>query len=429
MELLAVRPGGFYVDGTVGLGGHAAEILRRERARRPPARRSTATRRRWSRRASALRRVRRPRARFVHADYRELPGAARRRARRDGVLLDLGVSSRAARHAERGFSFRADGPLDMRMDRTAGPTAADVVNRAARARAGRPHLPLRRGARVAPHRARHRAGARSARTCAPPASWPRSCGAAAGRARRPGLDPATLTFQALRIHVNRELRRAGRRRCARSPHASPPGGRLAVIAFHSLEDREVKQTFRDLAREGFALLTKKPVRPARRGGGAQPPRAQRAPARPGERRHEARAEAAPRSRPGPAAQGHRQLAGGARGRPARQPRPVAAARAGGGAGGRPRALRLAATCELRQAAHGQRAACRASASGCSRRTASCAWRRRRWRTCGAWRRSPPASSACVTPPPEAVVVVERPRRRRPRRQAGARRPAARRARN
>jgi 16S rRNA (cytosine1402-N4)-methyltransferase len=85
--------------------------------------------------------------------------------------------------------------------------------------------------------------------------------AAAGRARKKGLDPATLTFQALRIHVNRELEELGPalRAIAQSLAA---GGRLVVIAFHSLEDREVKNAFRDLGREGFRMLTKKPIRPS-----------------------------------------------------------------------------------------------------------------------------------------------------------------------
>jgi 16S rRNA (cytosine1402-N4)-methyltransferase len=83
---------------------------------------------------------------------------------------------------------------------------------------------------------------------------------AAGRSRRPGLDPATLTFQALRIHVNRELEGLGRALAALAGCLAD-GGRLVVIAFHSLEDREVKQTFRELAKEGFGLLTRKPVSP------------------------------------------------------------------------------------------------------------------------------------------------------------------------
>jgi len=84
--------------------------------------------------------------------------------------------------------------------------------------------------------------------------------ASAGRSRKKGLDPATLTFQALRIHVNRELDGLGQALRALAARLAP-GGRLVVIAFHSIEDREVKNAFRDLRREGFEVLTKKPLRP------------------------------------------------------------------------------------------------------------------------------------------------------------------------
>ena len=256
MEQLAVRPGGFYVDGTVGLGGHAAEVLRRSAP--------DGTLLGLDRDPDALARARERlaefggRARLAHGDWRTLPevlGAERP----DGVLLDLGVSSLQLDTAERGFSFRADGPLDMRMDRSSGPTAADLVNRLPEReladviyRYGEEHASRRIARAIV--RARERA---HLRTTGELAAVVRP---AAGRARKRGLDPATLTFQALRIAVNRELEGLGEALAAIARRLAA-GGRLAVIAFHSLEDREVKNAFRELARDEFTLLTRKPIRP------------------------------------------------------------------------------------------------------------------------------------------------------------------------
>jgi 16S rRNA (cytosine1402-N4)-methyltransferase len=254
LELLAVRPGGLWVDGTVGPGGHAAEMLRRS----APDGHLLGL----DRDAETLADARRSlepfgeRARLVHADFRRLPDLMAP-ASANGILLDLGVSSRQLDEPGRGFSFRAEGPLDMRMDRSQGPTAAEAVNRMREAdladliyRFGEE----RKSRRVA--RAIVEARRRTPiLTTAALAEIVRR--AARGR---PGLDPATRTFQALRIHVNRELERLGPT-LAELAALLAPGGRLAVIAFHSLEDREVKQTFRELARGGFRLLTRKPVRP------------------------------------------------------------------------------------------------------------------------------------------------------------------------
>lgn len=255
MELLAVRSGGFWVDGTVGAGGHAAEILRRSA---PDGRLLGSDRDQEALRAAAAALA--PfgaRARLVDADYRELPGLIDEPP--DGILLDLGLSSLQLDSPERGFSLKADGPLDMRMDRRGGVTAADVVNR----------LPASRLADII-HRYGEEPGARriarrivEARRRAPLRGTLELAAVVRGAAHRPrgrGIDPATRTFQALRIHVNRELEGLGQALVGLA-HRLAPRGRLAVIAFHSLEDREVKLAFRSLALGGFRLLTRKPVRP------------------------------------------------------------------------------------------------------------------------------------------------------------------------
>ncbi|MET0554237.1 MAG: 16S rRNA (cytosine(1402)-N(4))-methyltransferase RsmH [Vicinamibacteria bacterium] len=254
MELLRVRAGGLYVDGTVGLAGHASEILRRS----APGGRLVA----FDRDAETMERARETlapfgeRARLVHADWREAPGVLGGE-RPDGILLDLGVSSVQLDTAERGFSFQQDGPLDMRMDRSQGATAADVVNRTREAELA--DLIYGYGEERASRRiARAIVRTRERRHFETTGELAAVVRSAAGRARRPGLDPATLTFQALRIHVNGELERLGD--ALRSlADTLAPGGRMAVIAFHSLEDREVKQAFRAAAAGGgFTLLTKKP---------------------------------------------------------------------------------------------------------------------------------------------------------------------------
>jgi len=255
VELLAVRPGGFWVDGTVGAGGHAAEILRRS----APDGRLLATDRDADALAAAAETLAPygARARLRQADFRELPELLEEAP--DGILLDLGVSSMQLDRAERGFSLRSDGPLDMRMDPRYGPTAADVVNRLPEAeladiihRYGEERAARRIARRIVEGRRRS-----PFRTTFELAEAVRS---AARRPRGRGIDPATLTFQALRIHVNRELEGLGEA-LARLARRLAPRGRLAVIAFHSLEDREVKQAFRSLSTAGFRLLTRKPVRP------------------------------------------------------------------------------------------------------------------------------------------------------------------------
>ena len=256
MELLAVRPAGLYVDATVGLGGHAVEVLRRS----APDGRLVAFDKDPAALAQARARLHEfgDRVRFEHADFREIPDRLTGEAPQ-GVLIDMGVSSMQLDEAARGFSFNAEGPLDMRMDPTQGFTAADLVNR----------LPERELADVIyrwgeEHASRRIARAivetRRRRPFTTTTELAEAVRRSAGRSRRPGLDAATKTFQALRIHVNCELEGLGAA-LERIAGVLAPGGRLVVIAFHSLEDREVKQTFRALAARGFPLLTKKPLVP------------------------------------------------------------------------------------------------------------------------------------------------------------------------
>jgi 16S rRNA (cytosine1402-N4)-methyltransferase len=244
LEALAVRPGGFWVDGTVGAGGHAAEILRRS----APGGRLLGTDRDLEALAAAAA-VLAPfgeRARLVHADYRELPGLVD--APPDGILLDLGVSSLQFDRAERGFSLKNDGPLDMRMDQSGGVTAADVVNRLPEAaladiiyRYGEERASRRIARRIV--ETRRRAPIRSTLELA-------TLVRAVVRAPRGrGIDPATRTFQALRIAVNRELDILPEAIDA-ALEALVPGGRCVALAYHSGEDRIVKDRFRHAATGG-----------------------------------------------------------------------------------------------------------------------------------------------------------------------------------
>jgi len=256
LELLAVRPGGLWVDGTVGLGGHAAAILR---ASAPDGRLLG-----FDRDSETLERARAAlqpfaeRVRLQHADFRELPRRLAGEAP-DGILLDLGVSSVQLDDPERGFSFQAEGPLDMRLDRSESTTADELVNRLSeRALADLIYAygeePASRRIARAIVRERMREPIRSTTRLADVVRR------AAGRSRRPGLHPATRTFQALRIRVNRELDGLAEA-IAGAAGTLAPRGRLVVIAFHSLEDRAVKESFRALVPRGFRALTRKPLRP------------------------------------------------------------------------------------------------------------------------------------------------------------------------
>jgi 16S rRNA (cytosine1402-N4)-methyltransferase len=256
LELLAVRPGGLWVDGTLGLGGHAEAVLR---ATAPDGRLLG-----LDRDEEALERARErlvpfgARVRLEHADYRELP-ARLGDERASGILLDLGVSSLQLDDAERGFSFQREGPLDMRMDRSARGTAAEIVNRMREGELA--DLIHEYGEEPFSRRiARAIARARQTEAIETTTRLAEIVRRAAPKSRRPGFHPATRTFQALRIRVNRELDGLGEA-IERAAACLRSGGRLVVIAFHSLEDRAVKQAFRSLAGRGFALLTRKPLRP------------------------------------------------------------------------------------------------------------------------------------------------------------------------
>ena len=259
LALLAPGRGGVFIDCTVGLGGHSAALLSAGVTRLIA----------LDRDEDALTIARDKLARFadrvelVHSDYRDLASVldARQIAAVDGILADLGVSSLQLDAEGRGFSFRRDEPLDMRMDRTQGPTAADLIadtDETDLANAIFQFGEERHSRRVARAIVHARRTARI-ETTGVLADIVRRAVPTRGYQR---IDPATRTFQALRILVNRELDgldaflgEAARRLLA--------GARFAVITFHSLEDRIVKHTFRALAAAGDAwrVLTRKPVVP------------------------------------------------------------------------------------------------------------------------------------------------------------------------
>lgn len=249
VHALQVQPAGLYVDGTFGRGGHARAILHQLG---PQGRLLALDRDPQAIAAAAA--IADARLIVRHASFADLAEVlgSLGLASVDGVLLDLGVSSPQLDEPARGFSFRHDAPLDMRMDTTRGPTAAEFLAQAeeqeiarvirdcgeerfahaiakavvARREAGRPLLRTRELAEVV---------ARAVRT------------------REAGQDPATRTFQALRIHVNGELDALGRGLQA-ALGCLAPGGRLAVISFHSLEDRLVKQF---IARESREVIDRR----------------------------------------------------------------------------------------------------------------------------------------------------------------------------
>ncbi|MFZ0864041.1 MAG: 16S rRNA (cytosine(1402)-N(4))-methyltransferase RsmH [Candidatus Sulfotelmatobacter sp.] len=254
IDFLAVRRGGTVIDATVGLGGHSYEIAKRLGAPghligldKDPA-------------ALAIARAKLtgedfPQVTLLQCSFAEV-GKRFSSGFADGLLADIGVSSLQLDDAARGFSFQADGPLDMRMDPRSERTAEQVVN----------HLDERQLADVIYEFGEERRSRRIARAIV--RSRPiRSTAhladviSAAARSMKPErIHPATRTFQALRIFVNRELDDL-RALLKAAPRILKPGGRVVVISFHSLEDRIVKDAFREgaIKDKHFRVLTKKPV--------------------------------------------------------------------------------------------------------------------------------------------------------------------------
>jgi 16S rRNA (cytosine1402-N4)-methyltransferase len=259
MEYLNVRPGGVVADATLGLAGHSSEIARRLGPRgtliafdRDPEAMKLATARLDELRAelgSEMPTVKLVPKAFSEAANEIKPGSL------DGLLADIGVSSLQLDEAHRGFSFRSDGPLDMRMDPRTGETAEQVVNQEDENELADLIYEFgeeRRSRRIA------RAIVR-ARPITTTAELARVVSAAAPSMKGDKIHPATRTFQALRIRVNNELGEI-RTLLESAPSLLKPGGRLVVISFHSLEDRIVKDAFREAGRNKvFEVLTKKPV--------------------------------------------------------------------------------------------------------------------------------------------------------------------------
>jgi 16S rRNA (cytosine1402-N4)-methyltransferase len=259
IDFLAVRRGGTYVDATVGLGGHSLEIAKRlgapghligldkdpQALEKADVRLGTSTGEQadW------------PRIELRHASFASLGEV--RSPMADGLLADLGVSNLQFADPARGFSFQAEGPLDMRMSPQSELTAEQVVNQFDERELADLIYEFgeeRRSRRIA------RAIVRS-RPIRTTAQLAEIVSAAARPMKYERIHPATRTFQALRIFVNRELDDL-RALLEAAPRILNPGGRLVIISFHSLEDRIVKDAFREGVKQGhYKPLTQKPVTP------------------------------------------------------------------------------------------------------------------------------------------------------------------------
>ena len=279
IDFLNVRRGGTYLDATVGLGGHSFEIAKRLGApghligfdKDPAALRiaqevlapvvsrqslvDTKLELEAQRPTTNDERLDRPTITLLHRSFADLANDEQRTAY-DGILADLGVSSLQLEDAIRGFSFQAEGPLDMRMNPMSGETAEQVVNR----------IGERELADVIYEFGEERRSRRIARAIvrSRPIQTTKQLADVISAAARPmnqaerRIHPATRTFQALRIFVNRELDDL-KALLEAAPRVLKPGGRLVVISFHSLEDRIVKDALRSGKNNYFLVLTKKPV--------------------------------------------------------------------------------------------------------------------------------------------------------------------------
>ncbi len=262
IDFLAVKRGGTYIDATLGLGGHSYEIARRlgkrgrligfdkdrqalEIARQRLANPPPELARDW------------PEVTVLHSSFAEI-GRSVPPASADGILADLGLSSLQLSQPARGFSFQAEGPLDMRMNQHGERTADQVVNRIDEEELANVIYEFgeeRRSRRIA----RAIVRARPIRTTAHLAQVISAALRPVNSGSYDRIHPATRTFQAIRIFVNQELEDL-QVLLASTPQVLKAGGRLAVISFHSLEDRLVKDAFREGAKNGiYRLLTKKPV--------------------------------------------------------------------------------------------------------------------------------------------------------------------------
>jgi len=264
IDFLAVRRGGTYIDCTVGLGGHSYEIARRLGApgrligfdKDPQALERASARLRVS---DSERPEDWPVVELIHGSFASLADDRPPKIDDgvDGILADLGVSSLQFSDPARGFSFQAEGPLDMRMNPHSELTAEQVVNQFDERELADLIYEFgeeRRSRRIARAIVRSRPIRSTAQLAA-------AVSAAARPMKHERIHPATLTFQALRIFVNRELDDL-RQLLEAAPRMLKPGGRLVIISFHSLEDRIVKDAMRAGARQGqYQLLTKKPVTP------------------------------------------------------------------------------------------------------------------------------------------------------------------------
>lgn len=254
VDAVGPRAGGIYADATAGGGGHSEALLR---ASEPDGRvvavdRDPAALRHCTERLSEFGQ----RVRLVHGEFADLPRILQEAGspQVDGVIADLGVSSPQLDEAGRGFSFREAGPLDMRMDTSQGETAAELIARLSDTELAdiifqygeeRRSRPIARSILRA-QEAGHLETTEDLRRAVIRVTGP----------RRKGIDPATRTFQGLRIAVNGELSQL-RSLLDVAPELLMPGGVVAIISFHSLEDRIVKHTFRNDPR--LEVLTKRPL--------------------------------------------------------------------------------------------------------------------------------------------------------------------------